>query len=102
MRAATLRRYGSPEVFKIEEMERPVPKADEILVAVHSTSVTSGDVRMRKFNGPAIFWLPMRLIFGILRPRNPIPELAARGRRGDRGRRKPRGHSLFHAPLSPA
>lgn len=72
MRAVTCRRYGSPDVLKVEEVERPTPAANEVLVAVHSSSVTSGDARMRSFKGAGIFWLPMRLIFGVLRPRDPI------------------------------
>lgn len=72
MRAVTCRQYGRPDVLRVEDVERPLPKDNEVLVAVHSTSVTSGDVRMRAFKGAGIFWLPIRLIFGVLRPRNPI------------------------------
>ena len=72
MLAVTCRRYGAPEVLKIEEVARPTPRDDEVLVRVHASSVTSGDVRMRAFTGAGIFWLPMRLLFGVLRPRNPI------------------------------
>lgn len=71
MLAVTCRRYGPPEVLKIEEVERPVPKAGEVLVRVHASSVTSGDVRMRSFADAGVFWLPMRLMFGVRRPRNP-------------------------------
>lgn len=72
MLAATCRRYGPPDVLIIEDAARPTPKADEVLVRVRASSVTSGDVRMRAFTGAGIFWLPMRLLFGVLRPRNPI------------------------------
>lgn len=72
MFAATCRRYGAPEVLQIEEVARPTPKGDEVLVHVCASSVTSGDVRMRAFTGAGIFWLPMRLLFGMLRPRNPV------------------------------
>lgn len=80
MRAATCRQYGSPEVLNVEDVRKPTPTADEVLVAVHSTSVTSGDARMRAFKGAGIFWLPMRLIFGVLRPRNPFPGMEFSGR----------------------
>jgi NADPH:quinone reductase-like Zn-dependent oxidoreductase len=72
MLAVTCRRYGPPEVLTIEDVARPAPKDDEVLVRVIASSVTSGDVRMRAFTGAGIFWLPMRLLFGVLRPRNPI------------------------------
>lgn len=72
MKAATCRRYGSPEVLAIETMERPEPKRGEVLVRVTNSTVTSGDTRLRGFRGPLLFWLPLRLAFGLLRPRQPI------------------------------
>ncbi len=72
MQAVACFRYGPPEVLKVEEVARPTPKADEVLVRVRASTVTSGDVRMRAFTGAGIFWLPIRLLFGVLRPRNPI------------------------------
>lgn len=53
-------------------MEKPVPENNEVLVKVHATSVTAGDVRMRSFNVPRMDWLFARLYLGILRPRRPI------------------------------
>lgn len=72
MLAVTCRYYGSPDMLALEEVARPAPKADEILVRVRASSVTSGDVRLRAFRGAGMFWLPMRLLFGVLRPRNPL------------------------------
>jgi NADPH:quinone reductase-like Zn-dependent oxidoreductase len=80
MKAATCRNYGTPDVLNVEDVPQPTPRAGEVLVRVQSTSVTSGDVRMRAFTGAGVFWLPMRLIFGILRPRNPIPGMEFAGR----------------------
>jgi NADPH:quinone reductase-like Zn-dependent oxidoreductase len=56
----------------LEEVARPTPKDGEVLIRVRASSVTSGDARMRSFTGAGIFWLPMRLLFGVLRPCNPI------------------------------
>ncbi len=86
MRAVTCRHYGPPDVLQVEDVERPRPKDNEVLVAVHSTSVTSGDARMRAFKGAGIFWLPMRLIFGVLRPRNPITGMEFSGRVAEVGK----------------
>ena len=80
MRAATCRAYGPPEGLAVEELPQPWPKAGEILVRVCASTVTSGDVRMRAFSGAGIFWLPMRLAFGVLRPRNPIIGMEFSGR----------------------
>ena len=72
MKAIVYTQYGSPEVLKLTEVDKPVPKEDEILVKIHSASVTSGDVRLRASDFPALFWLPARLIFGLFSPKKKI------------------------------
>ncbi|WP_439550718.1 NAD(P)-dependent alcohol dehydrogenase [Falsiroseomonas sp.] len=72
MRAVTCRRYGPPDVLRIEDLPRPVPAARELRVRVAATTVTSGDARIRGFRCPAIFWLPMRLVLGLRGPRRPV------------------------------
>jgi NADPH:quinone reductase-like Zn-dependent oxidoreductase len=47
MRAVVHDRYGPPEVLHLDEVERPVPKDDEILVAIRATSVTRADAHLR-------------------------------------------------------
>lgn len=72
MKAIVCTNYGSPDVLKLKEVEKPVPKANEVLVKIHATTVTSGDCRVRSFNSPILYWLPMRLFLGITKPRKPI------------------------------
>jgi NADPH:quinone reductase-like Zn-dependent oxidoreductase len=67
MRAVVYDRYGPPEVLRLEEVERPVPKDDEVLVRVHATTVTRTDIGMRSAE-PVI----VRLVSGLRRPRNRI------------------------------
>jgi NADPH:quinone reductase-like Zn-dependent oxidoreductase len=67
MRAAVHERYGPPEVMRVAEVERPVPKGDEVLVAVHASTVTRGDTELRTVEYPFI-----RPFTGIRRPRRKI------------------------------
>jgi NADPH:quinone reductase-like Zn-dependent oxidoreductase len=74
MKAVVYDRYGPPDVLRLEEVERPVPKEDEVLVKVRATTVTRADVHTReanRSNGPAMTLLS-RLISGVRRPRQRI------------------------------
>ena len=64
MRAVVHDRYGPPEVLRIEDVEQPVPAADEVLVRVHATTVTQTDCHMRRAR--PFFW---RFMLGFRRPR---------------------------------
>ena len=67
MRAVVFDRYGPPEVQRIEEVERPVPKEDEVLVKIHATTVTRTDCGIRAAEP---FFI--RLFFGLRRPKQRI------------------------------
>lgn len=80
MQAIMYTEYGPPEVLKLNEVEKPVPKDNEILIKVHATTVNFGDllarnmrvVTPRKFTMPMPLWLPVRLAFGFRKPRKKI------------------------------
>ncbi len=67
MRAVVYDRYGPPEVLRVEEVERPVPKQDEILVRVHATTVNRTDCGWR--SAKPFF---ARYFIGLLRPKRKI------------------------------
>ncbi len=74
MRAVVYDRYGPPDVLRLEDVERPVPKEDEVLVKIRATTVNRLDVHTREANvkaGLAVSLLS-RLVSGVLRPRQPI------------------------------
>jgi NADPH:quinone reductase-like Zn-dependent oxidoreductase len=64
MKAVVQDRYGPPEVLRIEEVERPTPKDDEVLVRVRASTVSQSDAHIRAAN--PFLW---RLIAGFRRPR---------------------------------
>src|SRR5437588_1524918 len=68
MRAIVYHTYGSPDVLKLEEVQKPVPQDDEVLVKVHATSVNAGDWHLLRAK-PFL----MRLMgYGLLKPKNSI------------------------------
>jgi 2-desacetyl-2-hydroxyethyl bacteriochlorophyllide A dehydrogenase len=73
MKAIVCTKYGPPEVLELREVEKPTPKEDEVLVRVHASTVTAGDVRLRSCTWAPWFWLPARIMFGLTRPRRPTP-----------------------------
>lgn len=73
MKAVVYERYGPPEVLQVRDVAMPVPKKNEILIRVRAAEATKADCEMRSFRFPVYwFWLPLRIVLGIRKPRNPI------------------------------
>jgi NADPH:quinone reductase-like Zn-dependent oxidoreductase len=72
MQACIYERYGAAEVVRLAEVAKPGIKANEVLVRVRATSVTTADWRFRSATFPGVFWLPGRLMLGLLRPKKAI------------------------------
>lgn len=63
MKAIICKKSGPPNVLSLQEVEKPIPRPNEILVRVYASTVTRGDVNLRKI--PRIVLLPMGILFGF-------------------------------------
>jgi NADPH:quinone reductase-like Zn-dependent oxidoreductase len=70
MKAILHTRFGPPDELQLAEVEKPVPKDNEVLIKIHATTVTTSDCNARNFTFVTkVFYLPARLFFGVFRPR---------------------------------
>jgi NADPH:quinone reductase-like Zn-dependent oxidoreductase len=72
MRAVVCSKYGTPDVLHLRDVEKPVPRADEVLIAIKATTCHIGDVRVRSADVPWWLQLPFRLYMGFRKPKRPI------------------------------
>lgn len=72
MKAIICTKYGPPEVLQLKEVEKPIPKDNEVLVKVFAAVPTISDCYVRSGKVNFWLWLPMRIYVGFKRPRNPI------------------------------
>lgn len=73
MKAITFSEYGPPEVLRLAEVPQPVPGPNEVLIKVHAAEATKSDCEMRRSSfAVKWFWLPLRIMMGITKPKKKV------------------------------
>jgi NADPH:quinone reductase-like Zn-dependent oxidoreductase len=74
MKAIVYEKYGPPEVLQLKDIEKPIPKENEVLIKIYATTVSRGDVIMRNLNlpGGSLQKLMYRIFLGIFKPKRKI------------------------------
>ncbi|CAM2069161.1 NAD(P)-dependent alcohol dehydrogenase [Sulfidibacter corallicola] len=73
MKAIVREKFGSSDVLELREVPRPSPKADEVLIKVHVTHISTGDSKARSGKTPwPLMRVPARMMMGIVKPKQAI------------------------------
>ncbi len=68
MKAVIWTKYGSADGLVLQEVEKPSPKDNEVLIKIHAASAATPDSEFRRLKLPALFVIPLRLYIGLIKP----------------------------------
>ena len=68
MKAIVWTRYGSADGLRLREVAIPSPRENEVLIKVHAATVSRADTEFRRLEVPLLFWIPLRLYLGFIKP----------------------------------
>lgn len=86
MKAILWTKYGASDLLQYGEIAKPIPKDNEVLIKISAATVTPGDCEIRRFDMHVLFWLPLRLFFGLLNPKRPFLGMEVAGKIEDVGK----------------
>jgi len=72
MKVVVCTKYGSPEVLRVIQHKKPVPKEDEVLIKICATSVTNSDIFIRSSRVALQLLIPFRIMMGIVKPKKEV------------------------------
>ena len=72
MKAVVCTKYGPPEVLRIVQYKKPIPRDDEVLISIYATSVTNSDIFIRSSKVSLRLLIPFRIMMGVRKPRKEI------------------------------
>ncbi len=68
MKAIVWTNYGPPDVLRLQEVAKPMPKANEVQIKIYAATVTAGDCEVRALKLPILYRLPLRIYVGFAKP----------------------------------
>jgi NADPH:quinone reductase-like Zn-dependent oxidoreductase len=68
MKAIIWTKYGSPDGLQLQEVAKPAPKDDEVLIKIHAATAATPDTEFRRLKLPPLFVIPLRLYIGLIKP----------------------------------
>ena len=72
MKAVICTKYGPPKVLQLKDVQKPIPRENEVCIKIFATSVTASDCIIRGFKASIKYWIPMAIAIGFMKPRNSI------------------------------
>jgi NADPH:quinone reductase-like Zn-dependent oxidoreductase len=68
MKAIIWTKYGSPDGLQLKEVDKPIPKDNEVLIKIHAATAATPDSEFRRLNLPSLYVIPLRLYIGFIKP----------------------------------
>ncbi len=68
MKAVVWTKYGSTDGLQLQQVAKPTPRDNEVLIKVHAVTASTADTELRRLKLPLLFAIPLRLYLGLIKP----------------------------------